>query len=79
MGWVRTKVGEYGKRYQIDLAYIIRSEFWVYLRQGVGLIAGLAITVIFARLAPKEVFCNSSHSYPHFHPRSEQCGFAFGS
>jgi len=50
------KINEWGKRYQVDLAYIIKNEFWVYLRQGIGLIAGLAIAVIFARLAPKEIY-----------------------
>jgi len=51
-----TKINEWGKKYQVDLAYIIRSEFWVYLRQGVLLMTGLAISVTFARLAPKEVY-----------------------
>ena len=50
------KISEWGKRYQVDLAYIIKNEFWVYLGQGIGLIAGLATLVAFARLAPKEVY-----------------------
>ena len=53
---VKTKINEYGKRYQIDLAYAIKNEFWVYLRLGISLIIGLAVTVAFTRLAPKEVF-----------------------
>ncbi|MBA7469901.1 hypothetical protein ES707_05177 [subsurface metagenome] len=53
---VATKVSEYSKRYGIDFAYIIRNEFWVYLRQGVLLIVGLATVVAFARLAPKEIY-----------------------
>jgi len=52
----KTKVNEYGKRYQLDLAYIIKNEFWVYLRLGISLIVGLAVWVAFARLASKEVF-----------------------
>ena len=50
------KINEWGKRYQVDLAYIIKNEFWVYLRLGIGLIVGLATTVAFARLAPKEIY-----------------------
>lgn len=53
---VKTRVNEYGKRYQIDLAYAIKNEFWVYLRQGILLIIGLAVSVTFARLASKEVY-----------------------
>lgn len=53
---VKTKINEYGKRYQIDLAYAIKNEFWVYLRLGISLIIGLAVTVAFTRLASKEVF-----------------------
>jgi len=52
----KTKINEYGKRYQIDLAYAIKNEFWVYLRLGISLIIGLAVSVAFTRLAPKEVF-----------------------
>lgn len=53
---LKTKVSEYSKRYQIDLAYVIKNEFWVYLRLGTSLITGLAVSVVFARLASKEVF-----------------------
>lgn len=53
---VKTKVSEYSKRYQIDLAYVIKNEFWVYLRLGTSLITGLAVLAVFTRLAPKEVF-----------------------
>lgn len=52
----KTKINEYEKRYQLDIAYIIKNEFWVYLRQTVTLITGLAVVVVFARLASKEVF-----------------------
>lgn len=51
-----TKVNEYGKRYQIDLAYAIKSEFWVYLRLGIKLIIGLGVSVTFAHLASKQVY-----------------------
>lgn len=53
---VKAKINEYGKRYQIDLAYVIKNEFWVYLRLGISLIVGLAVAVVFTRLAPKEVY-----------------------
>jgi len=53
---LKTKVSEYSKKYQIDLAYVIKNEFWVYLRLGTSLITGLAVSVVFARLASKEVF-----------------------
>ena len=52
----KTKINEYSKRYQIDLAYVIRNEFWVYLRVGISLIVGLAVSVAFTRLASKEVY-----------------------
>jgi len=35
---------------------VIRNEFWVYFRLGVSLLIGLGVTIVFARLAPKEVF-----------------------
>lgn len=44
------KISEWERKYQIDLAYAIKNEFWVYLRQGVSLITGLAVSVVFARL-----------------------------
>lgn len=50
-----TKVSEYSRRYQIDLAYIIKSQFWVYLAHGILLITGLATSVAFARLASQEI------------------------
>jgi len=53
---VKSKVNEYTNKYQIDLPYLIRNEFWVYLRLGISLITGVAVSVIFARLAPKEIF-----------------------
>lgn len=52
----KAKVNEYSKRYQIDLAYAIKNEFWVYLRLGISLLIGLAVSVTFARLVPKEVY-----------------------
>jgi len=52
----KNRIDEYGKKYQIDLAYAIKSEFWVYLRQGILLITGLATLMAFARLAPKELY-----------------------
>ena len=51
-----TKINEWGKKYQVDLAYIIKNEFWVYLKLGISLIIGLAVSVAFARLASKEVY-----------------------
>lgn len=50
------KINEWAKRYQVDIAYIIKNEFWVYLGQGIGLITGLATLTAFARLAPTEVY-----------------------
>jgi len=52
----KAKINEYGRKYRIDLAYVIKNEFWVYLRQGISLIIALAVSVSFARLAPKEVY-----------------------
>lgn len=52
----KIKVKEYGKKYQLDISYIIKNEFWVYLKQAITLITGLATSVAFARLASKEIF-----------------------
>ncbi len=53
---VKIKVKEYGKKYQLDITYIIKNGFWVYLRQAIALITGLATSVAFARLLSKEIF-----------------------
>lgn len=53
---VKNKVNEYTNKYQIDLSYLIRSEFWVYLRFGISLFIGIGISVAFARLASKEIY-----------------------
>ncbi len=55
-GALKDRITEYSRRYQIDLAYAIKNEFWVYLRLGVSLLIGLGVAIAFARLAPKEVF-----------------------
>jgi len=52
----KSKVNEYTNKYQIDLPYLIKNEFWVYLRLGTSLITGLAVSIVFARLAPREVY-----------------------
>ena len=52
----KAKINKYEKRYQLDLSYAIKNSFWVYLRQAIALITGLAVSVVFARLASKEVF-----------------------
>jgi PST family polysaccharide transporter len=52
----KTKIDKYEKKYQLDLSYAIKNSFWVYLRQAIALITGLAVSVVFARLASKEVF-----------------------
>ena len=53
---LKSKINEYSKKYQIDLPYVIRNEFWVYLRLGITTVTGLATSVVFARLATREVF-----------------------
>lgn len=53
---VKNKINEYTNKYQIDLPYLIRSEFWVYLRFGISLFIGIGISVAFARLASKEIY-----------------------
>jgi len=55
-GALKDRLNEYSRRYQIDLAYAIKNEFWVYFRLGVSLLIGLGVAIAFARLAPKEVF-----------------------
>ncbi len=53
---IRAKIDEYGKKYQLDLVYIIKNEFWVYFRLAISLLCGFAISITFARMAPKEIF-----------------------
>jgi len=55
-GALKDRLNEYSKRYQIDLDYVIRNEFWVYFRLGISLLIGLGVTIAFARLVPKEVY-----------------------
>jgi O-antigen/teichoic acid export membrane protein len=45
-----------GKKIGLDLPYFIKNGFWVAVRQGIGAISGLALSVAFARLASQEVF-----------------------
>lgn len=52
----KTKIKEYEKRYGLNIVNIIKDESWVYLRQSISMIVGLATSVVFARLASKEVF-----------------------
>lgn len=47
---------KYGRKFGLDLPYFVKNGFWVILRQGVGAITGLALSVAFARLATQEVF-----------------------
>ena len=47
---------KYGQRLGFDLPYFIKNGFWVFLRQGIGSICGLALSIAFARLATQEVF-----------------------
>jgi O-antigen/teichoic acid export membrane protein len=46
---LKAKAGEYSQKYQIDLPYLLRNEFWAYLRFGAVAIIGLAMSVAFAR------------------------------
>jgi len=47
---------KYGQRLGFDLPYFVKNGFWVSLRQGVGSICSLALSIAFARLATQEVF-----------------------
>lgn len=46
----------WGKKIGLDLPYFVKNGFWVVLRQGIGLISGLALSVAFARLSTQDVF-----------------------
>ncbi|MDR3583400.1 MAG: oligosaccharide flippase family protein [Candidatus Pacebacteria bacterium] len=46
----------WGGRLGLDLPYFVKNGFWVALRQGAGVVAGLALSVTFARLASQEVY-----------------------
>lgn len=54
----KLKIEEYGKKFDLDLAYIIKSEFWVYARQAITILTGLIVYVAFTRLVSKETFGN---------------------
>ncbi|MDP1833391.1 MAG: oligosaccharide flippase family protein [Candidatus Moranbacteria bacterium] len=47
---------EWGSRIGLDLPYFVKNGFWVAVRQGIGMVSGLALSVAFARLATQEVF-----------------------
>lgn len=45
-----------GRSLGVDANYLLRSGFWVSLRYGLVSIIGLATTIMFTRMAPKEVY-----------------------
>jgi len=47
---------KYSQKVGLDLPYFIKNGFWVTFRQGVGIISGLALSIVFARFASQEVF-----------------------
>jgi O-antigen/teichoic acid export membrane protein len=49
-------VEKLGKKVGLDLPYFIKNGFWVMIRQATGMISGLVLSIIFARLATQEVF-----------------------
>lgn len=46
---------KYGKRMGFDLPYFIKNGFWVAIRQIIGTMSGLALSIAFARLATQEI------------------------
>ncbi len=46
---------KYGDKAGLDLPYFVKNGFWVFLRQGVTLSAGLLLSIAFARFASQEV------------------------
>ncbi|MFA7209288.1 MAG: oligosaccharide flippase family protein [Parcubacteria group bacterium] len=53
---VYTLSKEWGSRIGLDLPYFVKNGFWVAIRQGIGMVSGLALSIAFARLATQEVF-----------------------
>lgn len=47
---------KWGKQLGIDLPYFVSSGFWMTLRQGVEISAGIILLTMFARFTSKEVF-----------------------
>ncbi|MCK9378664.1 MAG: oligosaccharide flippase family protein [Candidatus Moranbacteria bacterium] len=47
---------KWGKIIGLDLTYFVKNGFWVAVRQIIGMIAGLSISISFARLASQEIF-----------------------
>ena len=48
----------YGKKLGLDLPYFVKNGFWMTLRQIVILLSGMAVSIIFARIASKDIYGN---------------------
>lgn len=46
---------KYGSTAGLDLTYFVKNGFWVLLRQAVASLCGLSLSVVFARIASKEI------------------------
>jgi len=46
----------YGQKLGLDLPYFVKNGFWVVVRQFVEVVAGISISIVFARLASQEVY-----------------------
>lgn len=46
---------KYGNVVGLDLTYFVKNGFWVLLRQAVASLCGLSLSVVFARIASKEI------------------------
>lgn len=46
---------EWGKKMGLDLNYFVGNGFWIIMRQGVASLCGLSLSIVFARLASKEI------------------------
>lgn len=57
-GYLKDKIyfwsKSYGDKWNIDLHYFIKNGFWMTLKQVLEIVAGMALFIIFARIAAKE-------------------------
>jgi len=49
---------KWGKKIGLDLSYFVKNGFWMFLKQIVVMISGMAVSIIFARIASKEIYGN---------------------
>lgn len=47
---------KYGQHFDFDFVYFVKNGFWVLLRQSISTLAGISLSVVFARMASQEIY-----------------------